>query len=151
MKTMKAQLCALLIYTTFAMTSVHGAAAADKTKPPKPYPLDTCVVSGEKFGGTMGEPFVFIHGGREVLLCCKGCKKAFDKEPAKYMAEIDEAAKKVKPYTRSTCIVSGKKLGPDAPAAVYRSQEYQFCCKDCVKEFRKDPARFAQQLARSPQ
>lgn len=149
MKTMKAFLCALLIAATFAMTSFDGAGAADKTKPPKPYPLDTCVVSGEKFGGAMGEPFVFVHDGREIQLCCKGCKKAFDKEPAKYLAKIDEAAKKVKPYPRSTCIVSGRDLGDNAPAAVFKGQEYQFCCKDCIKQFRNEPEKYARQLAGS--
>ena len=33
-------------------------AAATK---PVPYPLKTCVVSGDKLGGDMGEPIVFIY------------------------------------------------------------------------------------------
>jgi YHS domain-containing protein len=61
--------------------AVHGA-----------YPLDTCVVSGEKLG-TMGEPFVFMHEGQEVRLCCPKCRKEFDSDPAKYLAKIEEAKK----------------------------------------------------------
>ncbi len=39
----------------------------------KPYPLDTCVVEDEKLG-SMGDPYVFVHEGQELKLCCKGCR-----------------------------------------------------------------------------
>ena len=55
------------------------------------YPLDTCVVSGEKLGGEMGEPFNHVYQGRLVRFCCKGCVKEFGKDPAKYLAKIDAA------------------------------------------------------------
>jgi hypothetical protein len=63
---------------------------------PSDYPLTTCVVSGDKLGD-MGEPFVYVHKqdgqpDRTVLLCCKGCVKDFQKEPAKYLKLLDEAA-----------------------------------------------------------
>jgi YHS domain-containing protein len=70
--------------------------AADGGKPKaKPYPLKTCVVSGEKLGG-MGDPYVFVHEGQEIKLCCKGCLKDFKKEPAKYLKKIEEAEKNKK-------------------------------------------------------
>ena len=56
--------------------------------------LKTCPVSKEKLGGDMGKPFVFVYKGQEVKLCCKSCKKDFDKDPAKYMKLIREADKK---------------------------------------------------------
>jgi len=56
----------------------------------KPYPLKTCVVSGEKLG-EMGKPYVFTHEGRKIQLCCKSCLKDFKKEPAKYVKKIEEA------------------------------------------------------------
>jgi YHS domain-containing protein len=121
--------------------------AADKAsaKAPKPYPLDTCVVSGEKLGG-MGEPYVFVHEGREIKMCCKGCKKDFDKSAAKYVAQIDEAAKKVKAYPLKTCLVSGEPIKDDAPVMIRGGQEYRFCCKNCVKKFEKDPATYTAKL-----
>jgi hypothetical protein len=54
------------------------------------------VVTGEKFGGSMGKPYVFVHEGQEIKLCCKSCLKDFKKEPSKYMAKISEAARKSK-------------------------------------------------------
>lgn len=70
-----------------------GIALAEDPKAVKPeYPLDTCVVSGEKLG-EMGSPVIFEYEGREVRFCCKGCKKTFLKDPAKYLKMIDDAAK----------------------------------------------------------
>lgn len=75
---------------------VFATLAADAKAPakPKPYPLKTCVVSDEKFGGDMGDPYVFTHEGREVKLCCKGCLDDFKKDSAKYVKKMEAAEKK---------------------------------------------------------
>ena len=57
------------------------------------YPLDVCVVSGQKLG-SMGEPVVITHEGHTVKLCCQGCVATFKKDPAKYLAKLDAAAGK---------------------------------------------------------
>ena len=56
--------------------------------------LKTCPVSGEKLDGDMGAPYVFSYQGQEVKLCCKSCKKDFDKNPDKYLKVIRAADKK---------------------------------------------------------
>ena len=61
------------------------------------YPLDTCVVSGEKLDGDMGKQvdYVYKEDGkpeRLVRFCCKDCIAKFKKDPAKYLKAIDEAA-----------------------------------------------------------
>lgn len=96
MKRIKPVVAALLI-GAFCTVPFAGFAAdkAATPKKPKPYPLKTCVVSGEKLD-SMGEPYVFTHEGREVKLCCKGCLKDFNKEPAKYIKKMDEAEAKAK-------------------------------------------------------
>jgi YHS domain-containing protein len=66
---------------------------ADTTTNAIPDLLKTCPVSGDKLGADMGEPFVFVYKGQEVKLCCKGCKKDFDKNPDKYMKLIRAADK----------------------------------------------------------
>lgn len=81
---------ALLIGTRAAL------AEGEKTDPKaKPYTLKTCIVSGDKLG-EMGKPYVFVHEGREIKLCCKGCLKDFKKEPAKYVKQIEKAEAKAK-------------------------------------------------------
>jgi YHS domain-containing protein len=57
------------------------------------YPLTTCMVSEQKLG-SMGEPVDLVVGNRLVRFCCAGCPGAFYKEPAKYLARLEEAWKK---------------------------------------------------------
>jgi YHS domain-containing protein len=68
-----------------------GAADTSDAKPKlKPYPLKTCVVSGEKLG-EMGKPVVYEYKGREIKFCCKDCIKDFKKNPDKYIKKLDQA------------------------------------------------------------
>lgn len=67
----------------------NGAEVAKKNEV-KPYPLDTCIVSDEKLG-EMGKPVVFVYKGQEIKLCCKHCRKDFDKDPAKYLKKLKKA------------------------------------------------------------
>lgn len=53
----------------------------------KPYPLDTCIISGDKLG-SMGKPHTIVRNGQEVKFCCAGCEDDFNKEPEKYLNEI---------------------------------------------------------------
>jgi len=56
----------------------------------KNYPLKTCVVSGEELGG-MGDALDRVVAGRLVRLCCKGCIKKLEKDPAKFIGLVDAA------------------------------------------------------------
>jgi YHS domain-containing protein len=139
-----------VLVTTFLAGPWLGWTAEAKEKKAsaktKPYPLETCLVSGEKLGGSMGEPYVFAYEGREIKMCCKDCKKDFDKTPAKFVAKFDAAWKKVKAYPLETCVVSGDKLGDKDYAFVQKNQEIRLCCKDCLKEFNKDTAKYLKQI-----
>lgn len=82
----------LISLAAAALIAVPALRAADAK--PKPYPLKVCVVSDEKLGGDMGDPYVHTYKGQEIKFCCKGCLKDFNKEPDKYLKKIQEAAKK---------------------------------------------------------
>lgn len=63
----------------------------------KVYPLDACLTSDEKLG-SMGKPSEWVYRSagqkdRLVVFCCEGCNDDFMKEPAKYLAKLDAAAK----------------------------------------------------------
>lgn len=133
--------------TAVVLCTWVARSAANETKL-KPYPLDICLITGEKLG-SMGEPYVFEYQGREVKLCCKGCKKEFDAGAAKFVAKIDEAAKKVKPYPIKTCLLSGEPLNENSPVMIYKGQEYKFCCKDCLKKFAKEPDKYTGKLPKA--
>ena len=54
------------------------------------YPLKVCLVEGSELG-SMGEPAEYVHEGRLVLFCCKGCTEDFQADPSKYLARLDKA------------------------------------------------------------
>lgn len=50
----------------------------------------TCPVSGEPLG-SMGTPIKVTAAGRDVFLCCEGCKEKFEANPAEFLAKLDAA------------------------------------------------------------
>lgn len=78
------------LIAALAMTAVLPSLKAADEQPVKPYPLQTCFISGEKLG-EMGKPVVFVYEGQEIKLCCKDCKKKFDKDPATAMKKLNDA------------------------------------------------------------
>lgn len=96
---MKLKLNLSLVAVVMLMALTSGCVAADQraVAKAKPYPLKVCVVSGEKFGGDMGDPYVFTYEGREVKLCCKGCLDDFKKDAAKYVKKMEAAEAKDAP------------------------------------------------------
>ena len=52
------------------------------------YPLDTCVISGEKLT-VMGEPIQLVAANRLVQFCCAGCVDKFWKDPHGTFQKID--------------------------------------------------------------
>lgn len=109
------KLVSLLLVALLGVVALALAAADSKNdNPAKPapdaewlakaraaYPLTTCVVSGDKLGGDMGDAIDHVYKqegkpDRLVRFCCKDCIADFKKDPAKYLAKIDEAAAKAK-------------------------------------------------------
>ena len=114
------------------------------------YPLVTCRVSGEKLGGK-GEPVDFVYRNRLIRFCCDGCEPTFQKDPSKYLAELDAAvvAAQGPKYPLETCVVSGEKLGGEMGAPVdlvVGNRLVRLCCKGCKKEFTKEPLSFLAKL-----
>ncbi len=101
MKSLKSTLFTIALAGVLAAPLI-GFADDAKTTKPKPYTLTTCIVSGDKLGGDMGDPFVYIYKnkkikddpGREIKFCCKSCLKDFNKDPDGYIKKIDDAAAK---------------------------------------------------------
>ena len=141
----------------FVKASLAASQDADKaTETPEvmavePYTLTTCPVSGEALG-SMGDPIVVELDGREVKLCCKGCIKKFNADPAKFVAAVDKAMiEQQRPYYMlSTCIVSGESLieeGKDVGVEVLvNNRLFRVCCKSCVKKVKADPLRYRKVL-----
>lgn len=55
---------------------------------------------------------------------------------------------KTKPYPLDKCVVSDEKLGEMGKPYVfkYEGREVQLCCKNCLKDFKKEPAKYLKKL-----
>jgi len=90
-------ICGLAFAALIAIPSTIRAADTNSvasTTKPTPYPLTTCVVSGEKLG-EMGDPIVFVYTNKdvnqEIKFCCPMCKGRFLNDTDKYMKTIKDA------------------------------------------------------------
>jgi YHS domain-containing protein len=114
------------------------------------YPLDVCIISGEKFGG-MGPAVDIIYKNRLVRFCCPGCPDQFKKDPAKFVARLDQAAiaKQSASYPLATCVVSGDKFGGEMGLprdVVVGNRLVRLCCPGCVAKFNKNPGKYLQMV-----
>jgi YHS domain-containing protein len=113
------------------------------------YPLTTCPVSGDALG-SMGDPIVYVHEGREIRFCCAGCVDPFKADSAKYIEQIDAAIveQQLALYPLTTCPVSGKELGSmgDPIKIVAGNRLVQLCCPGCEKPVKSDPAKTIEKL-----
>jgi YHS domain-containing protein len=103
------------------------------------YPMNTCVVSGEAFGGDMGDPINVVYSNRLVRLCCKMCKGDFKKDAQAYITKLDAAVvvQQSEHYPLTSCPISGEALGSmgDAINVVYAGRLVKFCCSMCIPKF----------------
>ena len=95
MKKMKKIAGLFIVAMAIASPLVSLAGDEKKADKPKTYTLKTCITDDEKLG-SMGDPVVFVHEGREIKLCCEGCRADFKKDPAKFIKKLEKAEKNQK-------------------------------------------------------
>lgn len=91
-KTMKTRsILALLCLAIVSLPASAEESPKAKAAKAKPYPLDKCLVSDEKFEGSGMEAHEFVHEGQTIKLCCKSCLKDFKKDTAAYLKKLPKA------------------------------------------------------------
>ena len=160
----------LLMLTCFSIllslfiTAGVGASTKPQETPARvgdAYPLNVCALTGNPLGA---KPVVVILSGmpkedlngREVRFCCGGCKGTFINDPVASNKKLDEMiiADQLTVYPSGTCIVMEDEMmreptGPDARKdknLVIGNRLYRFCCKSCVRRFKKSPEQFSKVL-----
>lgn len=103
------------------------------------YPLETCVISGEK----LGEGAVSIVQGTYMLrVCCNDCTKEVRKSPEEALKKLHDAyiEKQRADYPLDTCVVSDEKLGSMGEPIDYLwgVRLYRLCCGGCKKSVQKN-------------
>lgn len=77
--------------TPAATTEKTPAKVAKKAAPkPKPYPLKTCLVTGDDLDD-MDDRVSTVYQGQTFEFCCKPCLKKFHKNPGKYLKALAKA------------------------------------------------------------
>jgi YHS domain-containing protein len=109
--------------------------------------MSTRLILGTAFAAFVGVGLVFWTGcgdGHDHASHDHG-EKANAPSAEKGVAPQEPAAK---PYTLKTCVVSGEELGKmgQPKRIVYEGQEVKFCCPECEKDFRKEPAKFLRKI-----
>ena len=156
-----------ILATVFALITslaLMGASMQDATqrRVGDAYPLATCPVSGNPLGAN---PVVVVLSetprtsdkGREVRFCCNGCRATFEKDLKTTLPELDKKIIKAQmPYfPTGNCVVmtSEPMAAPDSPAAMTDGQNivvgnrlYRFCCKACVRKFKKNQKKYDDML-----
>lgn len=98
--------------------------------------------------GAMGGPWKINLRGRDVFVCCPGCTKALEREPAKYLAMLPTppASKATKAdaaavAVQKLCPVMNESLTSMGGAwKVYaKGQPVFVCCKGCIAKVEKHP------------
>jgi hypothetical protein len=106
------------------------------------YPIDTCVVSGEKLD-SKDAVVNFIYGNRLFRTCCNDCKDEFLADPSKFVPELDAAIIKIqkKSYPIDYCVIGRGELdgmgGPDN--MIVGNRLVQLCCAGCQPKVLKNP------------
>jgi len=76
------------IVPTWAADANSAANAANSAA--RSYPIDYCLICGDKVGGT-NAAVVINYQGQELKFCCKRCVKTFQQDPAKYLKKLHDA------------------------------------------------------------
>ena len=145
-----------LILLGMMMIALLGG-TQDSKRVGEAYPLTICPVSKRPLGEN---PVVVIledmpessMNGREVKFCCGGCSGRFMSDKTGNMNKLDEVIVKdqLKVYPVTNCIVmpEDELADPRSPEAmedknvIIGNRLYRFCCKGCIRKFKKDPAKY---------
>ena len=83
--------------------------------------------------------------GQRVYFCCQGCEKKFKADPEAYFAKMKERGE-VAESNQTVCPVSGDALKNHNVFVELAGRKIYFCCKDCIEDFNKDPAKVLKAL-----
>jgi YHS domain-containing protein len=130
--------------------------AADKAKDAeKAKPINKkCPVEG----GDVDPTVTTEYKGKTIGFCCDTCPPEFKKDPEKFMKKVNEElaaekkggakkgeGEKKQAELNAKCPVSGDDVDKEI-TETYKGRTIAFCCKDCVKDFKKDPDKFVKKL-----
>jgi YHS domain-containing protein len=120
----------------------HGKVAVKSA----PYPLNTCLVSGNKLDA---KAVSYDHKGRALKFGSSKSLDTFKADPRKYLTQLDKAIVKLEgpKYPLTVDVVTGAKLGEKPINYVYKNHLVRFASMDSIDKFEADPAKYLKKIA----
>lgn len=127
---------AFFIFLMMAGAAVVGAYADEKkTDGEKAVTNRMCPV----MNSPVSEKYRTEYNGQYVYFCCQGCVTMFEKDPAKYIAELSkEDLAAIQP--NEICPVTNEKNPNRSLWVEHEGRKIYFCCDGCVNMFKKKVA-----------
>jgi hypothetical protein len=90
----------------------------------------------------------FILSGNFAAVTFIGCAPKENQAAETRPAAEAKSTEATTPYVLNTCPVSDEKLGEMGEPYVFThaGREIKLCCKSCLKDFNKEPAKFIQKI-----
>ncbi|MGP1308677.1 MAG: hypothetical protein ACTS27_00575 [Phycisphaerales bacterium] len=110
------------------------------------YPIDTCIVTGEKLGESAVN---FVHNNRLVRLGSAKVVAELKSDPARYLKALDEKIieAQLPGYPMDDCPVGGPLGSMGEPVNfIYMNRLVRFCCGGCEKSLVNEPAKYMAKL-----
>jgi YHS domain-containing protein len=123
-------LCVALI------VAVSGLIAGEEKDAKKEFKA-TCPVSGKPAIADSSLDLKKLKAGEgTVYFCCKGCPKAFEKDPAKFTLATNRQLVETGQVVQVGCPVSGREVNKDV-AVETGTTKVAFCCEGCLAKYEK--------------
>lgn len=90
-----------------------------------------------------------LTGIKTILPACGIIAVAVVVLPLSAVQAAETKTEKNTPYPLKTCLVSSEKLDGDMGKPyvfTYEGREIKLCCKSCLKDFNKEPAKYLKKL-----
>jgi len=110
------------------------------------YPLAACIVTGEALGA---QSVNHVHNNRLVRIASADAVAAFNTDPAKHLAALDEQIieAQLPGYPMDSCPVGGPLGSMGEPMNfIYMNRLVRFCCGGCEKSLVGDPVKYMAKL-----
>jgi len=110
------------------------------------YPIDTCIVTGEKLGADAVD---HVHNNRLVRLADAEAATAFEADPKKHLDALDKAiiAAQLPGYPMDNCPVGGPLGSMGEPINfIYMNRLVRLCCGGCEKSLLSEPDKYMAKL-----
>jgi len=128
---------AFFVFLMLASAAIVGA-YADETKTDgakKAVTNKMCPV----MNSPVSEKYRTEYNGQYVYFCCQGCVTMFEKEPAKYIAELSkEDLAAIQP--NEICPITNEKNPNKSLWVEHEGRKVYFCCEGCVNMYKKKMA-----------